>query len=117
MLCQIINNKSNYKRNGPNWFASVMGTGIIANAVVGLPFIGKSLVGFSTVVWLIAFAMLIFMTIFKSYQTITRPHIIRRQFNDPVMSQFFGAPPMAFLTVAGGTLLTSSSSFRPKSCA
>jgi C4-dicarboxylate transporter/malic acid transport protein len=93
------------KEMGPNWFASVMGTGIIANAAVGLPFIGKDLVGFATVVWLIAFAMLIVMTIIKSYQTITKPHIIKRQFNDPVMSQFFGAPPMAFLTVAGGTLL------------
>ena len=41
----------------------------------------------------------------KIVQTITRPHIIKRQFNDPVMSQFFGAPPMAILTIAGGTLL------------
>ena len=39
------------KEMGPNWFASVMGTGIIANAAVGLPFIGKDLVGFATVVW------------------------------------------------------------------
>ncbi|MGF1703266.1 TDT family transporter [Photobacterium makurazakiensis] len=93
------------KEMGPNWFASVMGTGIIANAAVGLPFIGKHLTSFATVIWLVAFAMLVVMTIFKSYQTITKPHIIKRQFNDPVMSQFFGAPPMAFLTVAGGTLL------------
>tara|TARA_B110000881_G_C18573401_1_gene517010 strand:- start:698 stop:1810 length:1113 start_codon:yes stop_codon:yes gene_type:complete len=93
------------KEMGPNWFASVMGTGIIANAAVGLPLIGKQLTSFATIVWLIAFAMLILMTFFKIYQTITKPHIIKRQFNDPVMSQFFGAPPMAFVTVAGGTLL------------
>ncbi|QLE79866.1 C4-dicarboxylate ABC transporter [Francisella sp. Scap27] len=99
------------KEMGPNWFASVMGTGIIANAAVGLPFIGKDLTGFATVIWLIAFAMLIFMTIVKGYQTITKPHIIKRQFNDPIMSQFFGAPPMAFLTVAGGTLLLGPALF------
>lgn len=99
------------KEMGPNWFASVMGTGIIANAAVGLPLIGKSLTGFATIIWLIAFAMLIFMTIFKSYQTITKPQIIKRQFNDPVMSQFFGAPPMAFLTIAGGTLLLGPNLF------
>lgn len=96
---------------GPNWFASVMGTGIIANAAVGLPFIGHTLKPFATVVWIIAFTMLICMTILKIYQTITKPHIIKRQFNDPVMSQFFGAPPMAFLTVAGGTLLLGNQFF------
>ena len=98
---------------GPNWFASVMGTGIIANAAVGLPFFGKQLTDFALVVWIIAFIMLIVMTIIKGAQTITRPHIIKRQFNDPVMSQFFGAPPMAFLTVAGGTLLLGHHIFSP----
>jgi C4-dicarboxylate transporter/malic acid transport protein len=93
------------KEIGPNWFASVMGTGIIANAAAGLPFFNKQLMGFATVVWIIAFTLLIVMSLIKGYQTLTKPHIIKRQFNDPVMSQFFGAPPMAFLTVAGGTLL------------
>jgi hypothetical protein len=46
--------------------------------------------------------LLIVMLVIKTVQTITRPDIIKRQFNDPVMAQFFGAPPMALLTIAGG---------------
>ncbi|ABV86444.1 TDT family transporter [Shewanella pealeana] len=90
---------------GPNWFASVMGTGIIANAAVGLPLVGKDLSSIGFVIWLLAALMLLAMLLIKIIQTILKPHIIKRQFNDPVMAQFFGAPPMAMLTVAGGTIL------------
>ena len=100
-----INDIELTKEMGPNWFASVMGTGIIANAAIGLPIFGRYLKTFATTVWLIAFVLLIVMSLFKLYQTIKKPHILKRQFNDPVMSQFFGAPPMAFITIAGGTLL------------
>lgn len=93
------------KEIGPNWFASVMGTGIIANAAVGLPIIGDKLNTAATLVWLLASFFLVVLTLVKLWQTITKPHIIKRQLNDPVMSQFFGAPPMALLTIAGGTLL------------
>ncbi|MGS0679628.1 TDT family transporter [Shewanella sp. 125m-7] len=89
----------------PNWFASVMGTGIIANAAIGLPMFGSHLSTIGLIIWLLASLMLVAMVLLKIVQTITKPHIIKRQFNDPVMSQFFGAPPMAMLTIAGGTLL------------
>jgi C4-dicarboxylate transporter/malic acid transport protein len=90
---------------GPNWFASVMGTGIIANAAVGLPMVGHQLTHAGFVIWVLASLMLIIMLLLMAVQTIKKPHIIKRQFNDPVMAQFFGAPPMALMTVAGGTLL------------
>ncbi|MCL1060225.1 TDT family transporter [Shewanella gelidimarina] len=90
---------------GPNWFASVMGTGIIANALANLPFIGKSLTNVGIAIWLLAFLMLIVMVLLKILQAIVKPHILKRQLNDPIMAQFFGAPPMALLTVAGGTIL------------
>ena len=93
------------KEIGPNWFASVMGTGIIANAAIGLPLVGQHMDQFGFFIWVIASIMLIVMLLLKTVQTITNPHIIKRQFNDPVMAQFFGAPPMALLTIAGGTLL------------
>lgn len=93
------------KEIGPNWFASVMGTGIIANAAVGLPIVGDKLILVATIVWLLATLFLIMLCLVKSWQTITKPHIIKRQLNDPVMAQFFGAPPMALLTIAAGTLL------------
>lgn len=102
------------KEIGPNWFASVMGTGIIANAAVGLPLIGIYLTDFALVVWLLAATLLIIMLAVKIMQTIMRPEIIKRQFNDPVMAQFFGAPPMALLTISGGTLLMGHHVFSPE---
>ena len=39
---------------GPNWFASVMGTGIIANSAASLPVFSESLRGFALVIWCLA---------------------------------------------------------------
>lgn len=93
------------KEIGPNWFASVMGTAIIANASISLPIVGHHLTQVGFVIWAFAILMLIFMLLLTAIQTIKSPHVIKRQFNDPVMAQFFGAPPMALMTIAGGTLL------------
>lgn len=82
-----------------------MGTGIIATAAVGLPQFGEHLSYVGLGIWLLASLMLVVMLTLKILQTIFKPHIIKRQFDDPVMAQFFGAPPMALLTIAGGTLL------------
>ncbi len=90
---------------GPNWFASVMGTGIIANAAVGVPLISDHLHGFATAVWLVACVILIGLIIAVIRQWIVTPHLVRKHTGDPTMAQFFGAPPMALMTIAGGTLL------------
>ena len=44
---------------GPNWFASVMGTGIIANAAASLPLFSDRLQSFALIVWCIASFMLV----------------------------------------------------------
>ncbi|MDY7087020.1 MAG: C4-dicarboxylate ABC transporter, partial [Actinomycetota bacterium] len=44
---------------GPNWFASVMGTGIVATAAATLPVHVPGLHVFATVMWLLAAALLI----------------------------------------------------------
>ena len=44
---------------GPNWFAAVMGTGIVANAVAVLPLRLPGLRVFATVVWALAATVLI----------------------------------------------------------
>lgn len=102
------------KELGPNWFASVMGTGILANAAFTLPLVGNQLKGFATVVWLAAVLLLIFLVTVKLWQTFVRPDILKRQLNDPVMAQFFGAPPMAFLTISGGFLLFADQFISPE---
>ncbi|MEV4314063.1 TDT family transporter [Actinocrispum sp. NPDC049592] len=88
-------------RLGPNWFASVMGTGIVANAAASLPLQFPGLRGAATVVWALAAALLITLTC--AFVKQWRQH--REYAADPVMAQFWGAPPMALVTVGGGTLV------------
>lgn len=90
---------------GPNWFASVMGTGIIANASATLPIIGDSLQGFALVVWVIAAALLVVLSISLITHWVHRPEIARAHWRDPVMAQFYGAPPMAALTIGTGAMI------------
>jgi len=94
---------------GPNWFASVMGTGIIANAAVTLPVVGPSLRGFSLVIWVAAALLLLVLIVASGVQWIRRPHLVRAHARDPMMAQFYGAPPMAMMTVGTGALLVGDS--------
>jgi len=90
---------------GPNWFASVMGTGIIANAAASLPLFSGKLQGFALIVWSIASAMLCGLVVTTIVILLQGQRVWKRHFRDPMMAQFYGAPPMAFLTIAGGTVL------------
>ena len=90
---------------GPNWFASVMGTGIIANASATLPIVGPSLQTFALVVWVFAGLLLVLLIVAQIAQWISNPSIAKGHWNDPVMAQFYGAPPMAMLTVGTGAMI------------
>lgn len=85
---------------GPSWFAAVMGTGIVANAAATLPRSFPGLRSAATVVWLGAALLLVVLAVGYLRQRTLRSHV-----TDPVTAQFFGAPPMAMLTVGAGTLL------------
>ncbi|WP_405166921.1 TDT family transporter [Nocardia sp. NBC_01499] len=93
---------------GPNWFAAVMGTGIVANAAATLPLRFPGLRGAATVVWALAAVVLVALSVAWIAHWVRFPDTARDHRNHPVMSQFFGAPPMALLTVGGGTLLLGS---------
>lgn len=83
---------------GPNWFASVMGTGIVATAAVSLPVQVPGLRVLVTGVWAVAAALLGVLVV------ATLRH--RTSYaDDPVLVHFWGAPPMALLTVGAGALL------------
>ena len=90
---------------GPNWFASVMGTGIVANAAVLL----SEQVGFQRGValgfWLLAAALLTVLVAATAAHWVRHPDNARGHASDPAMAPFYGAPAMAFLTVGAGTLL------------
>ncbi|WP_433662053.1 TDT family transporter [Nocardia sp. CA-128927] len=93
---------------GPNWFAAVMGTGIVANAAATLPLQFPGLRDAATVVWALAAMVLVVLSAAWITHWVRFPDTARDHRNHPVMSQFFGAPPMALLTVGGGTLLLGS---------
>jgi C4-dicarboxylate transporter/malic acid transport protein len=92
---------------GPNWFASVMGTGIVAIAGASLPLHMPGLRVFATVVWGLAAAALIGLTAAWAVHLVRYPERARGHAADPVMAQFWGAPAMALMTVGTGTLLLS----------
>lgn len=77
-----------------------MGTGIVANAAVTLPRTFPGLQVAATVVWLGAALLLVLLSAGYVWQRALRAHA-----GDPVLAQFFGAPPMALLTVGAGALL------------
>lgn len=90
---------------GPNWFASVMGTGIIAVAGATLPIRFPGLDALTMVAWLIAAVILVVLSILVPIHWLRRRGTVYQVAHDPIMAQFFGAPPMAFMTVGAGTLL------------
>jgi C4-dicarboxylate transporter/malic acid transport protein len=90
---------------GPNWFASVMGTGIVANAAAILPLQVPGLRVFATAVWALAAAMLIALIAAWGVHWARYPERARGHASNPVMAQFWGAPAMALMTVGAGTLV------------
>lgn len=90
---------------GPNWFASVMGTGIVANAAVLLPRQVPGLQPFATAVWVLAALWLVALVAITAVHWIRHPGNARAHASNPAMAPFYGAPPMALMTVGAGALL------------
>lgn len=89
----------------PNWYASIMGTGIVAVAAATLPVQWPGLHVFALIVWVLAALQLVGLTAATALHWSTHRHVARRHHLDPVMAHFYGAPPMALMTVGAGTLL------------
>jgi C4-dicarboxylate transporter/malic acid transport protein len=90
---------------GPNWFSSIMGTGIVANAAATLPTQLPGLRTAATIVWAFTALMLVALSGAWTVHWIQHRETAQGHARNPVMAQFWGAPPMALMTVGGGTLL------------
>jgi C4-dicarboxylate transporter/malic acid transport protein len=90
---------------GPNWFASVMGTGIVATAGATLPVHVPGLHVFSRIMWVVAAVLLVVLLIAVSVQWFRHPTVARAHSRNPQMAHFYGAAPMALLTVGSGAIL------------
>jgi C4-dicarboxylate transporter/malic acid transport protein len=89
----------------PNWFAAVMGTGIVATAAASLPHRTPGLHTFATGVWLLAAVLLGILILATVTHWALHPVRARSHLTHPTMGHFYGAPPMAMLTVGAGSLL------------
>ena len=105
LLGELARPADAFRDLGPNWFASVMGTGIVANAAALLPVHIPGLRAFAVGVWLFAAAILVLLTTATGMHWLRYPENARRHHHDPAMAPFYGAPPMALLTVGAGALL------------
>jgi C4-dicarboxylate transporter/malic acid transport protein len=90
---------------GPNWFASVMGTGIVATAGATLPIRVLGLRAFAEVVWVIAAGLLAVLVVVVGGHWLRHPTVARSHARNPQMAHFYGAAPMALLTVGAGAVL------------
>ena len=90
---------------GPNWFASVMGTGIVATAGATLPVRVAGLHAFAEVVWVIAAALLVVLVVVVGGHWLRHPTVARSHARNPQMAHFYGAAPMALMTVGAGAVL------------
>ena len=89
----------------PNWFASVMGTGIVANAAATLPLQFPGLRPAATVVWAVASVLLVVLAVATVAHWVRFRSTARSHHGHAIMAHFYGAPPMALLTVGAGLLL------------
>ncbi len=91
---------------GPNWYAAVMGTAIVANGAAALPVRVPGLIGFAELVWALACAALLVLLAGRAAHLTRHRESAREQLlEDPGTAVFYGCPPMALLAVGYGTLV------------
>ncbi|MFF7195131.1 MULTISPECIES: TDT family transporter [unclassified Streptomyces] len=90
---------------GPNWYATVMGTAIVANAGVALPGGQRWLRDVCTGVWALSAVLLVAVLAARCAHWAWHTDQARRHLRDPAVAPFYGCLPMALLAVGAGTLL------------
>lgn len=96
---------SPFRHITPNWFAAVMGTGIVATAAATLPVHLPGLRVFATVVWLLAALVLVVLAAAFLAHWVRHNEQAKAYAAHRIMGQFYGAPAMALLTVGAGAML------------
>ncbi|MCX4777294.1 TDT family transporter [Streptomyces sp. NBC_01264] len=90
---------------GPNWYASVMGTAIIANAGATLPYQlpGQRVV--CQIFWVLAATALTALLTARAGHWLHHRDQARAHLLDPAVAPFYGCLSMALLAVGGGALI------------
>ncbi|WP_404960982.1 TDT family transporter [Streptomyces sp. 147326] len=90
---------------GPNWYASVMGTAIIANAGATLPYQLPGQRVACQLLWALSAAVLAVLLTARAGHWIHHRDQARAHLLDPAVAPFYGCLSMALLAVGGGTLI------------
>ncbi|MFB6863122.1 TDT family transporter [Streptomyces virginiae] len=90
---------------GPNWYASVMGTAIVANAGATLPYQLPGQRVACQLVWALSAAALAVLLTARAGHWLHHRDQARAHLLDPAVAPFYGCLSMALLAVGGGTLI------------
>ncbi|MCC3778247.1 TDT family transporter [Streptomyces sp. UNOB3_S3] len=99
-----MNTRDPLRHLGPNWYATVMGTAIVASAGAALPVSVPGLRGACEAVWALAALMLLTLVTARALHWAHHPDQARRHLGDPAVAPFYGCLAMALLAVGGSTL-------------
>ncbi|MEU4263651.1 TDT family transporter [Streptomyces argenteolus] len=90
---------------GPNWYATVMGTAVVATAGVSLPVQVPGLRAACVVVWALSAVLLAVVLLGRAGHWLLHPDQARAHLLDPAVAPFYGCLSMALLAVGAGTLV------------
>ncbi|MFB8051884.1 TDT family transporter [Streptomyces rubiginosohelvolus] len=89
---------------GPNWYASVMGTAIVASAGAALPVDVPGLRTACTLVWALSAVLLLAVLAARAGHWTHHRDQARAHLLDPAVAPFYGCLSMALMAVGGATL-------------
>ncbi|MEU0135899.1 TDT family transporter [Streptomyces sp. NPDC006296] len=90
---------------GPQWYATVMGTAIVATAGAALPFGVPGLRAGCVVVWALSAVLLAAVLAARAGHWVLHRDQARAHLLDPAVAPFHGCASMALLAVGAGTLV------------
>ncbi|MGW6397584.1 TDT family transporter [Streptomyces sp. NPDC055134] len=90
---------------GPNWYASVMGTAIIANAGAALPVHVPGLRALCAAMWALSLVALVALLTARALHWTHHSDRAKEHLLDPAVAPFYGCLAMALLAVGGATML------------
>ncbi|MFC7447695.1 TDT family transporter [Rhodococcus daqingensis] len=97
----------------PNWFAVVMGTGIIAVGAASLPVDLPGRDSIARGFWVLATAAMLLLSVAFAVHWVRYREQALGYARSPAMAPFYGALPMAVLTVGAGTAAVGTEIFGP----